>query len=300
MYRKILLHLGAVIDAALIKHSLDFAEKAGAELTVLNVFENPRTSVLDYFRSQGRDLKEVILKGHNAELEKELDEEVRKKVNFKTRWGKDFIECIKTVNEDRHDLVICPAVEQGKAIDSTGMHLMRKCPCPVWVHHGHLWRGAVRILAAVGPYDGNESSDRHNKDILKHAAELNRVLGGKLHVLHCWSGYLENVTGSPYFSEQEVDKYLNYEKEVSTRDFNRVVDSVSFASEPKRVILHGNPGTVIPEYAASQKMDIVVMGSVARSGVSGLLIGNTAEVIAGSISESLIAIKPAGFVSPVS
>ncbi len=299
MFKKILLYLGTEVNVELIRHSLEFAEKTGAKLTVLNVFENPRNSVLDYFSSQGRDLKQVILDGHNAQLDKELDKDLRERTEFTIRWGKDFIECIRAVNENKYDLVICPPSEAHEASGSTAMHLMRKCPCPVWVHHGHLWRGAVRILAAIGHFDGTESGDQLNKNILEHAAELNRVLGGKLHVLHCWSGYLENVTGSPFFSEKEVDSYLEYEEHASTEDFNRIVDSVSFETDPKRVVIHGSPSTIIPEYAEKQMIDIVVMGSVARTGVAGLLIGNTAEVVACSLTESLLAIKPAGFVTPV-
>ncbi|WP_421901432.1 universal stress protein [Maridesulfovibrio sp.] len=301
MIKKILLHLGTDIDTPLIKHTLDFADKSGAELTVLHVFENPKTSVLDYFNTQGKDLKNYILDGHNANLRAALEKEniEQNRIGFSTRWGKGFIECIKAVNEEKYDLVICPPAKQDKAPDSTVMHLLRKCPCPVWVHHGHLWRGAVRILAAVGPFDNSPGNEALNRNILAHAAELNRVLGGKLHVMHCWKGYLESVTANPYFSESEVEKYLDYEKNSSEEAFKNIFDAANFQEKPRKVIMHGDPGTLIPEYALEKKMDIVVMGSVARSGIAGLLIGNTAEKVAISLTESLLAIKPAGFVSPV-
>ncbi|HAS90103.1 MAG TPA: hypothetical protein DCS48_12485 [Desulfovibrio sp.] len=301
MLQKILLHLGTEINISMIKHTLDFAEKCGAELTVLNVFENPKNSVLDYFNKQGKDLKKYILDGHNANLQEVLAEEKidQNRLKFSVRWGKDFIECIKSVNEEKFDLVICPPTGHDKKPDSTAMHLLRKCPCPVWVHHGHLWRGAIRILAAVGPFDDTPGNAALNTNILKIAAELNRVLGGKLHVMHCWKGYLEGVTANPYFSETEVEKYMDYEKNSSEEAFENLFASVQFAKKPRKVIMHGDPGTLIPEYAVEKMMDIVVMGSVARSGIAGLLIGNTAEKIAGSLTESLLAIKPAGFVSPV-
>lgn len=301
MYKKILLNLGTEVDGPLIKHTLNFAQKSGAELTVLNVFETPKNSVLDYFGNQGKDLKQVIINAHNEQLQKELDAQNLKITDLhnSVRWGKDFIECIKAVNENKYDLVICPPTEYNKIPDSTAMHLMRKCPCPVWVHHGYLWRGAIRILAAIGPFDNSPGNENLNINILKHAAELNRLLGGKLHVMHCWKGYLEGMTGNMYFSETEVDNYLNYEKSNSEQAFNAMVDSFSFKESPRKIVMHGDPGKLIPEYANEKKMDIVVMGSIARSGISGLLIGNTAEKVAISVEESLLAIKPAGFVSPV-
>ena len=41
------------------------------------------------------------------------------------------------------------------------------------------------------------------------------------------------------------------------------------------------------------------MGTVARTGIPGLLIGNTAESVLSQVGCSVIAVKPDGFVSPV-
>ena len=48
-----------------------------------------------------------------------------------------------------------------------------------------------------------------------------------------------------------------------------------------------------------KKIDILVMGTVARTGISGFIIGNTAENTVQKLSCSLMALKPQGFVSPV-
>ncbi len=51
--------------------------------------------------------------------------------------------------------------------------------------------------------------------------------------------------------------------------------------------------------ALELKADIVVMGTVARTGISGFIIGNTAEAILSQIECSVVAVKPSGFVTPV-
>ena len=61
----------------------------------------------------------------------------------------------------------------------------------------------------------------------------------------------------------------------------------------------GEPEDVIPEFAVAQGIDLVVMGTVARSGVAGLLIGNTAERVLRSLPCSVLAVKPDGFKCPV-
>jgi nucleotide-binding universal stress UspA family protein len=45
--------------------------------------------------------------------------------------------------------------------------------------------------------------------------------------------------------------------------------------------------------------DLVVMGTVARTGIMGLLIGNTAETILDQLDCSVLAVKPEGFLTPV-
>jgi nucleotide-binding universal stress UspA family protein len=41
------------------------------------------------------------------------------------------------------------------------------------------------------------------------------------------------------------------------------------------------------------------MGTVARTGIDGLFMGNTAESIIGQLDCSILTVKPPGFTSPV-
>jgi nucleotide-binding universal stress UspA family protein len=70
--------------------------------------------------------------------------------------------------------------------------------------------------------------------------------------------------------------------------------------DPKDILLEfGEPAPTICRIAAEQEMDIVVLGTIARSGVKGLWIGNTAEKTLAEIETSVLAIKPSDFVSPL-
>ena len=46
--------------------------------------------------------------------------------------------------------------------------------------------------------------------------------------------------------------------------------------------------------------DLLVMGTVCRGGVPGFLIGNTAETVLPKSHCSLLVVKPADFISPIS
>ena len=51
--------------------------------------------------------------------------------------------------------------------------------------------------------------------------------------------------------------------------------------------------------ASDIKADLVVMGTVARTGIPGYIVGNTAEMILSQIACAVLAVKPPGFTSPV-
>ena len=62
-------------------------------------------------------------------------------------------------------------------------------------------------------------------------------------------------------------------------------------------LMEGSPDDVIPKFVTDHEIDILVMGTHGRSGISRLLLGNTAERILPVVDCSVIAVKPHDFVS---
>jgi len=78
---------------------------------------------------------------------------------------------------------------------------------------------------------------------------------------------------------------------IGTSSYNKLSTSFHLPKDPAK--------KVIAPLAAVLQADIVVMGTVARTGISGLLIGNTAEAILDQLTCSVLAIMPPGFKTPV-
>ncbi len=55
----------------------------------------------------------------------------------------------------------------------------------------------------------------------------------------------------------------------------------------------------IPALTKRIDVDLVVMGTICRSGVPGFIMGNTAEMILNQVDCSVLAVKPLSFVTPV-
>lgn len=106
------------------------------------------------------------------------------------------------------------------------------------------------------------------------------------------------LTGTPFLEviRQQHDEGL---KDPLDNVIQRVgEDAVQFLG-PHKHLIKGPPRNEVPGLAKSLQVDLVVMGTVARTGVPGFLIGNTAEAMPGQIDCPVLAVKPAGFVTPV-
>ncbi|MGB5281366.1 MAG: universal stress protein, partial [Arenicellales bacterium] len=75
-------------------------------------------------------------------------------------------------------------------------------------------------------------------------------------------------------------------------------DSLDYIS-PKIHFIKGHPRIDVPKFADKINAGLVVMGTVARTGLPGLFMGNTAESILNQLDCSVLAVKPQGFVTPV-
>ena len=103
--------------------------------------------------------------------------------------GSPFLAIIQAVLREKHDLVMITAEAQGSfkrdLFGSTSMHLIRKCPCPVWVTDPDQQSDSYsRILAAVDTSTPGEASRALDTLIMDLSTSLARMEQSELHVVH--------------------------------------------------------------------------------------------------------------------
>lgn len=231
--------------------------------------------------------------------------------------GTFFLEVIREVLRHGHDLVIkAPEQEDWlqRMLGSEDMHLLRKCPCPVWLAGPRHLRPYRHIFAAVDVGDDCSSSVlqvRHelNLAVLEMAASLALADLAELHVVHAWDAPGEGAMRGP-FANMPESRVVAYVAEVRRRRergldalmgdlAGRVGPEAMALLAPRRHMPKGWARREIPALLRQHDADLVVMGTVARTGIPGFFMGNTAEAILGQIDCSVLAVKPAGFCTPV-
>jgi nucleotide-binding universal stress UspA family protein len=252
-------------------------------------------------------IREHIVEEESQRLEQWVDFVERSGVPItgKMLYGTPFLEIIREVLRNEHDLVMTTAEGRGglkeRLFGSTAMHLMRKCPCPVWVVRPTQPERYARILAAVDPGPLDEEQHSVSIRIMDLATALARRDQCELLVVHTWTFPAEHSLRSGYsVASSELDTWVRRARDLHRRRLTELLGPYSLQDMQSQVyLLKGEPGHLIPRLAARMEVGLIVMGTVSRTGVAGLLIGNTAERILRQVDCSVLTVKPDGFVTPV-
>ncbi len=227
------------------------------------------------------------------------------KVHTKVLTGTPFLEVIRQVIGGQHDLVITGA-EAGSVLKdvffgSTATHLMRKCPCPVWVVKPGQSVPYTKILAAVDPQSPT-SEDHFNIKIMDLATSLASRDHAVLHIVHAWEvdgNDLDTIRSE--ITAQQREAILEHHHGKHRLALNDLLARYPMSDIDCHVhLLRERPERAISRLAEQEQIDLIVMGTVARTGIPGFFIGNAAESVLSSVKCGMLTVKPNGFETPIS
>ncbi len=209
---------------------------------------------------------------------------------------------VREVMRSGHDLVMKAAVvEQGLLTHlrtSIDEHLLRECPAAVWLDRSGGGLPEAQVLAAVEPEPAGLAAD-----VLAAAVGMAAIAQARLTVVHAWE--LEGESGLrgralTQEAEAEVDGLVAEARAARAAELEALLTPhLGGPVVPELRLEKGQPDIVIPQLAAELGAGLLVMGSLARRGLVGLVMGNTAEDVLPLTGCTLLALKPAGFVSPI-
>lgn len=297
-------------DRPLPALALELAREGEAPLHVVHVVTPPPLPEWRWGNVSSRELHEALMAERRARLETALDKARARGVRCtaSVRSGTPHVEIIRTAMEVGADLVLVTdrPRERGRrrGFGTVTMKLLRKCPAPVLAKRAARKRKHRRIMAAVDLTAPGSEHDELNQGIVGAAASLAARAGAELVLFHAWSLFAEGrlTSADSRLTKEQVDELLAgtlAAREARLHALGAEVPSDGL-SATRLELAKGEARTLIPALAQRWKVDLVVMGTVSRGGLSGLLTGNTAERVLNSLPCSILAVKPEDFVSPVS
>ncbi|MEA2115818.1 MAG: universal stress protein [Thermodesulfobacteriota bacterium] len=304
----LLVYDGRESGQSTLARAIDLATRNQARLTVIQVISQiPRDYRLLNTSLFFDEIMENAVREHTLLLEKHIalfPETGR--IQLKVVAGREFIEIIKEVLRNNHDLVIKTVHGMGGTTSdmlfgSTAMHLLRKCPCPVWLKKPGQGERFHRIMAAVDVVPLEIEENNLNNIIMELATSQARLEKSNLHIVHVWKKPDARLLagGLDYFSG-DIERLSNETKNMHIRLMDDLLGQYDLQHlQYNEYVIQGWADEVVPEFAEQHQIDLIVMGTVCRTGIPGFCIGDTAEKILHRIDCSVLAVKPDGFISPV-
>lgn len=291
-------------DAAL-KQAVWVARQSGATITLAHTLPDLREAVhgtsfearMDLLYGEGTKFQKEIRQNADARMQRMIAElgasDLR--VNYETLLGHPFVELIHAAQAEGYDLVITGSRGMGALestlFGSTAKKLIQKCPSTVWtVRDNHVGPPKV-VLAATDFSDVSIKAVREGFWIAEKAK-------ARFHLVHV----IETSLFSPI--EESNDPALSLLRHEFTDDARQRLHALmnSLPNNGKEVELHlswGTPWKTVKQAATDIDADLLAIGTVGRSGIRGVLIGNTAEKVLTACDCSILAVKPDDFVSPI-
>lgn len=229
---------------------------------------------------------------------KEMGIQITEKIVWHNR---PFQATILEVIENKCDILIKGTYPHSKLsaifFTPTDWNLLRKCPCPVLLVKEHSWQSNGNILCAMdckSPEDDKEYS--LNQQIVNEATHLADLLNGNVHLVNAYPSPPINIMLElPEFDPIEYGETL---KNSHTQNLFDYAEKYNIPTENTH-LGQGLPEDVISNVAEKIDAELVILGTVGRSGLAGMLLGQTAEQVIDNLQCDLLAIKPDGFECPI-
>ncbi|MBA1324614.1 universal stress protein [Pseudomonas plecoglossicida] len=161
--------------------------------------------------------------------------------------------------------------------------LLRQCPCAVlMVKSEQPWTGGV-ILAAVDVGNHDEEHRLLHASIIDHGFGIASLAKGELHVISAHPSPMLSAADPVYQNRDSIEQRYREACSAFQAEFDITDDRLHIAEGPADVL--------IPYTEDKYKAVVTVIGTVARTGISGALIGNTAEVVLDKLEGDVLVLK---------
>jgi len=164
--------------------------------------------------------------------------------------------------------------------------LIRHLSCPILIASHVKWKNKANILLAVDVSSQESNHQQLNSLILAWGETWHQVTHNQLHAMY------SIPIAKPLLEFDVVDKYAVMQKKgpAAKEKMQKLLAQFDLSSIISHITV-GAPDRAILHQANELHSNLVILGSVARKGVSGLLLGNTAEKVLHHLRTDCLIIK---------
>jgi len=224
-------------------------------------------SLVQDCQSQGLQATCDVLVGNSSE--KILAEASRWKADLIVRYAKG-----------QHSLNTCK-------LGTTAQRLIRQAPCSLWIHRPQ-HEPIKTVVAAVDATPEDTDHAALNCRIVQTAGRLASANNAQLRIVYAWTLYGEEMLRN-HLPASQFTSLVEQTRKEHVDGFDQLL-SEHHVPPSSGIILNGDPSLAVPNYCSQVHADLLVCGTIARTGIPGLLLGNTIERIMQQVDCSILAL----------
>jgi nucleotide-binding universal stress UspA family protein len=286
---------GSKVSEEALKYAVLFAENFGSDIIGIHVIPKPEKLL---FKSEFHDWTvkvEENLKSELSSLTKKLQD---KGISFEGMVSKGVpgVEILECARRENANLIVLGKSGLGLLdrllVGSTTLRVLRESEMPVLAVKKTEVEADIKIGRILVPV---EISDQVNSALI-FAIELARTFKAKITVLYVFR--LDVYTYEVPASTLVLDDLIKFSSEELAKRVEEVTQMRSGSKDETwleidtRVIQAINPAIAISDYAVSNEIDLIVINTHGRKGISRLILGSVTERVIQESSCAVLALKP--------
>jgi universal stress protein E len=291
-------------DQKALKRAIELSNISGAKLTAfLSIFDFSYEMTTMLSADEREIMRKTVITDRLQWVNEIIEEHNPKALNIATKvvWhNRPFEAIINEVLQYDYDMVIKGTHQHDKfksvIFTPTDWHLLRKCPCPLLLVKEHQWPVNGNILAAINVASDETEHQSLNNKIAVQAKRFAGMMKAHAYLVNSFPGTPVNIAIEiPEFDSNEYNASMLKHHQQAMDKFAERYDITA----DKTIVEEGLPEDVISDTANKLDAELVILGTIGRTGISAALIGNTAEHVIDRLNCDVLAIKPEGYESPL-
>jgi nucleotide-binding universal stress UspA family protein len=286
---------GSKVSEEALKYAILFAENFGSDIIGIHVIPKPEKLL---FKTEFHDWTVKVEENLKSELSSLAKTLKAKGINFEGMVSKGIpgVEILECARREDADLIVLGKSGLGLLdrllVGSTTLRVLRESEMPVLAVKRTDGDGDIKIGRILVPV---EISDMVSSALI-FAMELARKFKAKLTALYVFR--LDVYTYEVPASTLILDDLIKFSSEELARRVEEVTQMPSGSKNDTgleidtRVIQAINPAIAISDYASSNGMDLIVINTHGRKGISRLILGSVTEKVIQESSCAVLALKP--------
>lgn len=275
-----------------IERAAELARLSGAHLDLVAFVHSPIYGQSDsYDRDERQTIRKALMNERQAFLAGLVEAHDITDLKHRTRvvWTVEIGEWVAANAPSMNaDLVIKSAHRSRTIIHTpTDWQLLRTCPVPLLLAVARKFPARARILATLDLRRDDAAHKRLNSRVMTAAASMAKLFGAETHC--CFV-----IEQSDILVDLDVIDGDSHQRriEAKARPLMQALAAPHQVAEGNQHMPTGKVGQAVNSVADRIKAKLIVLGTTARRGVKGMVLGNSAEKVLARVQCDVLALRP--------